>query len=648
MSTAPHHHLTLAAEFPAADRRQWQELVAAALRRAGRLPDDAPAAAAEDALATATYDGFAVRPLYTAEDAASGGASPPGLPGTAPFVRGRTPTGGVPTGWDVRQHHANPDAAATRAAVVTDLENGATSLWLALGPAGIPVEALPEVLREVYLDLAPVVLDAGPDAVAAADAFLAVAADRGVDPAALTGNLGADPLGLRARAGTGFDVAGPLADAAALARRCAAELPGLRAVTVDATPYHDAGGSDAEELGASLAAGVAYLRALTDAGLDVEAALGQLEFRYAATAGQFTTIAKFRAARRLWARVAEVCGAGDRGHLPAPRGPGDEPAGQRQHAVTSSAMLTRRDPWVNLLRGTVAAFAAGVGGADAVTVQPYDAAIGLPDGVARRIARNTSSLLVMESGVARVVDPAGGSWYVESLTAGLAAAAWDWFTEIERAGGIVAALDSGLVAGRLAATWDRRAKRLAVRKDALTGVSEFPNLGEAPVTRVPHPAAAGTAGPAPGALPVHRYAEEYEALRDAADAATGAAGGHRPAVFLATLGPVAVHTARASFAANLFEAGGLATPRSGTSTDSAEVAAAFTASGARVACIASAEAVYAEAAAPVAAALKAAGARRVWLAGRPRDLADVDGYVFAGCDALAAIREAHDLLEVRS
>jgi methylmalonyl-CoA mutase len=240
-----------------------------------------------------------------------------------------------------------------------------------------------------------------------------------------------------------------------------------------------------------------------------------------------------------------------------------------------------------------------------------------------------------------VIDPAGGSWYVESLTAELAGAAWDWFTEIERAGGIAAALDSGVVARRLAATWDRRAKRLAVRKDALTGVSEFPNLGEAPVVRAPRPAVPDAAG---GGLPRHRYPEEYEALRDAADAATAAAGGTRPAVFLATLGPVAVHTARASFAANLFEAGGLATPRSGTSTDPDEVAAAFTASGATLACIASSDTVYGGAAAPVAAALKAAGARKVWLAGEPGDHpdADVDAYVHAGCDALAVLRDAHE------
>lgn len=188
------------------------------------------------------------------------------------------------------------------------------------------------------------------------------------------------------------------------------------------SPYHEAGASAAQELGCSLAGGVALLRELTSAGLSVEAALGQLEFRYAATADQFLTIAKLRAARRVWARVAEASGA-------------DAAAGaQLQHAVTSPVMMSRRDPWVNMLRTTVASLAAGVGGADAVTVLPFDHALGLPDGFARRIARNTSTILMEESHVGRVIDPAGGSWYVERLTDELAQAAWTWFQEIERAG----------------------------------------------------------------------------------------------------------------------------------------------------------------------------------------------------------------------
>lgn len=226
-----------------------------------------------------------------------------------------------------------------------------------------------------------------------------------------------------------------------------------------------AGGSAAEELGASLATGVAYLRALTEAGLGVDEACAQLEFRYAATADQFLTIAKLRAARRLWARVAEVCGAA---------------GAQRQHAVTSSVMMTRRDPWVNMLRTTLACLGAGVGGADSVTVLPFDHALGLPDAFARRIARNTSTILLEESHLARVIDPAGGSWYVERLTAELADAAWAFFQEIERSGGQAAALRSGMIGERLASTWAARSRDLARRKEPVTGVSEFPQPHGAP------------------------------------------------------------------------------------------------------------------------------------------------------------------------
>jgi methylmalonyl-CoA mutase len=308
-------------------------------------------------------------------------------------------------------------------------------------------------------------------------------------------------------------------------------------------------------------------------------------------------------------------------------------------------MMSRRDPWVNLLRTTLACFGAGVGGAAAITVQPFDAALGLPDGFARRIARNTSSLLVLESHVARVQDPAGGSWYVERLTDELAAAAWGWFTEIEKAGGIVAGLESGLVERRLAATWARRADNLAHRRDALTGVSEFPNLTETPVVRPPDPAARVTQAGA-GALPKHRYPAEFEELRDAADAHTDRTG-ERPAVFLATLGPAAVHTARASFAANLFQAGGLATPTSGSSVDPAEIVAAYRASGAGVACLASSDRLYAEHAVAVATALRAAGAGPIWLAGSPGEraaqysAAGIDRFVFTGVNALGVLRDVH-------
>ncbi|WP_119730286.1 methylmalonyl-CoA mutase family protein [Thermomonospora amylolytica] len=597
VATSPREPFAPAAGFPAAGRDQWRELVKGVLRKSGAATEDTPLAEVEGLLTRRTYDGIPIGPLYTADDTVDA------RPGLAPRVREVKPEGEGLAAWDVRQRHAHPDPAAAKEAILADLENGVTSVWLTLGEAGLPVAALADVLEKVHLDVAPVVLDAGPHTAEAAEAFLALVARRGRERRAL-GVLGADPLGLAARTGT----PGDLEAAAALAVRCTREFPGIRAFVVDATPYHDAGGSDAEELGAAVATGVAYLRAMTDAGLTAAEAFEQIEFRYAATADQFATIAKLRAARRLWDRVAEVCGV--------------ESVVQRQHAVTSAPMMTRHDPWVNMLRTTVACFGAAVGGADAVTVEPFDLRLGLPDAFSRRIARNTQTLLLEESSLARVVDPAGGSWFVERLTEDLAQAAWEWFTEIEKNGRMAEALASGMVAGRIAATWERRRKDIARRKAPLTGVSEFPNLEERLPERAPAPQPPG------GGLPRVFYAQDFEALRDRCDA-HAAATGERPKVFLATLGPIAVHTARATFAANLFQAGGIATV-TGEPGD-------FAASGAKVACICSSDKLYADQAADAARTLKEAGAVRVWLAGKG-SYDGVDATIFAGCDAVETLR----------
>ncbi|MEV8403352.1 methylmalonyl-CoA mutase small subunit [Streptomyces niveus] len=624
MTLLPDSGLSLAAEFPAPTHEQWQGLVAGVLRKSGR---DVSGAAAEDALSTSLEDGLTTRPLYTATDA-PGDA---GLPGFAPFTRGGTPGGPAPGGWDVRQRHARTDPARTNEAVLDDLANGTTSLWLAVGAAGVPVSGLAEALDGVYLDLAPIALDAGDEFPAACAELLRLYDERDVPRGEVRGTLGADPIGRLAR--TGDETPGLQDAAAELAGRCHREYPELRALVVDALPYHEAGGSAVQELGCSLAAGVAALRDLTAAGLSVEAACGQLEFRYAATADQFLTIAKLRAARRLWARVAEVSGVGPAG------------AAQRQHAVTSSVMMTRRDPWVNMLRTTVASLAAGVGGADSVTVLPFDHTLGLPDGFARRIARNTSTILIEESHLGRVIDPAGGSWYVERLTDDLAHAAWAWFQEIERAGGQRAALRDGLIAERLAATWATRSEKLARRREPVTGVSEFPQLAEAPVVRdTPPPAATG------GLPTVHRD-DAFETLRSRSDAHLAATGA-RPRVLLAALGPAAAHTARVTFASNLFQSGGIEPVHDPVTVDATTVADALTASGATLACLCSSDPLYAEQAAQVATALKAAGATRVYLAGRPGEQretlirAGVDEFVAVGDDAVAVLSAALDHLGV--
>ncbi len=597
--------LSFARDFPAATRDAWRAQVATVLRKSG-LPDGAEP---EEALASRLVDGLHVKPLYTEADA---DLPPIGQPGAAPYVRGATAPSG--RGWDVRQLHADPDAARTNGAVLSDLSNGVTSLWLRLGEQGVAVDELPAALDGVYLDLAPVALDAGAQTEPAARALFAASEQRGVAPADLAGTLGADPIGLRARTGTEV----PLSLLADL-RELAAGAPNLRLATVDGTVYHDGGASDVDEVAIATAVGVAYLRALVESGAAVDEALAAIEFRFAVTDDQFSSIAKLRAARRLWGRVAQLSGGDARGR------------GQLQHAVSSAAMMTRRDPWVNMLRATIACFAAAVGGADAITVLPFDNAIGLPDDFARRIARNTQSILHDESSLARVSDAGGGSWYLESLTNDLAVAAWQRFTAIEGEGGALAALDSS-IASMLAETRARRDEQIAHRRAPITGVSEFAYLEEQAVSRPAAPAP-----PADGPIRPHRYAEQYEALRERAEAAATP-----PTVFLAALGPAAVHSARAGFAANLFAAGGI---KSITGAgEPADIVAAFRDSGSPIACLCSSDKLYAESAADLASALKAAGATRVWLAGKA-EVPGVDRTIFAGCDALAALRAAYDILE---
>ena len=577
----------LAGDFPAATADQWRALVAGVLAKSGL----AEAADPEAALRTARSDGITLLPLYTAGDLP---AYDIGLPGAAPHVRGAVgATGGA---WDVRARHADPDPKRTNAAVLADLERGATSLWLVLGDGGLDVADLAAALDGVHLDLAPIVVDAGEQSAAAARAVLDLAQRQGVT---LTGSLGADPIGARARTGSAADLG--------ILTALNPGTPGLRIATVDGTVYSDAGGSDIDELGIAAAVGVAYLRSLTDGGLSLDEALDAVEFRFAVTADQFASIAKLRAARRIWSRIASLSGASD------------DRRGQRQHAVTSAAMMTRRDPWVNMLRTTIACFAAAVGGAEAITVLPFDTAIGLPDDFARRIARNTHAVLHDESSLGRVVDAAGGSWYVESLTDAVAHAAWDRFIEIERAGGALAALDDGMIGRLIAASRAARDVEIAHRRAPLTGISEFADPDEQPVSRPAAPVASG------GPLQPIRYAQEFETLRDRTDAVDP-----RPTVYLAAIGPASRNSARVSFATNLFRAAGLRVV----------VGSPEDYDGSTVACLCGRDEDYTP---DAVAALGAADL--LWLAGRA-EFDGVDGTVYAGCDALAVLRRTLDALGV--
>ncbi len=608
--------LTLAAEFPAATSDEWMKLVERVLK-GGDF----------ETLVARTYDGIRIEPIYGKAQA----SEPPLL---APHGR-----------WRIAQRVDHPEPDAADALALADLEGGADALTLVFpeaasargfGLGARSVDDLDRALGDVKLDLIQLRIEAGTAGFAAAALVAALAERRGHALPELDLDLGIDPIGAMAASGS---LTAPWQTVA----ECACETlfslrkHGLqgRAFLADGRPYHEAGAGEAQELAAVLATGLAYLRVLEAGGHDLDAARNALSFALAADADQFLTTAKLRAVRRLWAQVEAACGL--------------EPRPIRLHAETAWRMATRRDPCVNLLRTTVAAFSAGLGGADSIAVLPFTAALGLPDAFARRLARNTQLILLEEANLWRVADPAAGAGGFEALTDALCESAWGLFQEVEREGGIVASLQANALQARIAAVRRDRERAIATRRQPITGTSEFSDLAEAEVkVLLPPPswkalpqAQDGISTP----LPSIRDAEPYERLRDASDAQLVRTGA-RPTVFLANLGTPADFTARAGFAKTFFEAGGIETLITEGLSSPEAAAAAFASSGARLACVCSSDRVYKSLAAPVTMALCQAGARKIYLAGQPDRLgqsllaAGPISYLFAGCDALAILSEA--------
>ena len=600
-------------------RGRWRTAVAGVLAKSARkepaeLGDDP-----EQLLDTPTYDGFAIRALYTAFDE----RPEPPLPGEWPYVRGGDALRDVNSGWKVAEAFPGPHAPGdANAAVLAALGDGVSALLIRVGESGVAPDNLEGLLAGVYLNLAPVILDAGGDYAAACDVMLGLVSRLDTDQrTTLSIDLGADPLtaSLSGRAAPAVE------DVVKVAARAAGDR-GVRAISVDGPAFHNLGASAAWELAAGVAAAVAYLRLLTEAGLTLAQALRQISFRLAADDDQFMTLAKMRAVRQLWARVAEVAGDPEGGAAVV-------------HAETSLPMMTQRDPWVNMLRCTLAAFGAGVGGADTVLVFPFDVAIpgGYPDiagSFARRIARNTQLLLLEESHVGRVLDPAGGSWFVEELTEQLAQQAWQHFQDIEARGGFLDARD--YVAGQIAEIAARRTDDIAHRRSAITGVNEFPNLEEAPLPQDDSYDSLSRAGN------LLRYAAGFEALRDRSDAYLARTGA-RPRALLLPLGPLAEHNIRATFAANLLASGGVEALNPGT-VDAAGVGTAVADAGSPTAAvICGTDKRYAGEAAEIVQAARNAGVERVYLAGPEKALGDAtprpDAYLTAKIDAVEALSD---------
>lgn len=604
--------IALAGGFPPATEADWERLALAALK--GKPLDS---------LVSRTDDGLEIRPLETARPPAGLGLSP------AP--------------WAIVQRLDHPDPAEANRLALDDLAGGATGLAIVVAGApsshgfGLPdvrAETLAAALDGVFLDGVALRLEAGAAAPAAARALLDLAGARGFDFAALDLSLGLDPLGTAAVAGSSVPAAWG-AELSAFAHDAAARGAGGTIALADGRLWHAAGATEAQELAAILAAALAYLRALADV-MPLEAASARIGFSLAADVDQFATTAKLRALRLLWRRVCEDCG---------------QPAARATvHAETAWRSMTRRDPYTNLLRATVAGFAAAVGGADAVTVLPFTLPLGLPDGFARRLARNIQAVLLEEAHLARVADPAAGSGSVEALTDALCGEAWERFRDIERAGGLAAALDAGTPQAAVAEAATKRAAAVATRKRPIVGTSEFVLAAERPVA-VLAPAPAEERSPDTGsedspALTPVRLAAPFERLRDAADK-IAAERGERPRVLLVGLGARGERAARTAWTVGLLAAGGIdaAVVDLDDEADAATAAvAAARAEGLAVACLSGTDAAYERDGPAVAAALAAAGVA-VFVAGRPGALAEAwraaatAGFLFAGADIVAVLAD---------
>ncbi|WP_114945548.1 methylmalonyl-CoA mutase family protein [Microvirga calopogonii] len=668
--------LSLAADFPQATREQWLKLVEGVLKGADFRKK----------LVSRSHDGIDIQPLY-------------------PKAEGSTPIAREQAGrWLVSQRIDHPDPERANELALLDLEGGADALTLVAQKApaargfGVQIGSLDDLdraLSGVMLDLIHLRIDAGGHGRQMAALVLALAARRGHKLADLSLDLGLDPIGAMAAQGrmsaSWGTMAGRMGDT--LGHLTEQGFAG-RAFLADGRVYHEAGASEAQELAAVLATGVGTMRALETQGHSPDAARRALSFLLVADADEFLTVAKLRALRRLWARVEQACGL--------------DPRPIRLHAETAWRMTTRRDPWVNMLRTTVAAFSAGIGGADSVTVLPFTAALGLPDAFARRVARNTQAILLDESNLSRVIDPAAGAGGFEALTDALCEKAWGLFQEIEREGGILDSLKADRLQARITTVRAQREQAVATRKEPITGTSEFPNIHEADVTVLfPSPLWEGTkgggvsseldqqsagtpashfspqgggeqlaptetafsslvqmagqgatlprlvgtaSGPSPVAiapLPSVRTAEPFERLRDRSDAYL-AKTGERPKVFLANLGPISAFTARATFAKNFFEAGGLEAVTNDGFSDNDALRQAYRDSKAKLSCICSTDEIYEKHAEEAAQALRSAGSSLIYLAGRPGERQDqltragIDTFIYAGCDTLKVLTQALD------
>jgi methylmalonyl-CoA mutase len=687
-------------EFPWPTYEEWRSMVEKQLKG---VPF-------EQKLITHTYEGIDIQPIYRQEDGEKWPhlASMPGYP---PYVRGATALGHNRKPWAISQELPYRTPAEFNRAIRTDLERGQTVINLVfdkatlfgldpdnaqvgdVGRGGVSIATIEDLeiaLRNIDLERVPIFIQASSSALPLTALLMALIRREGKSTTKIRGCIGMDSLHTLVRAGAfPRSLRGAYDRMANLMIWAKENAPKVRTVNIHSQPYHDGGGSAAQELAFSLATGVEYVRELLLRNLEIDDITQRMCFSFSVGSNFFMEVAKLRAARLLWAKIVQTFG-------------GNEISQQMSIQVrTSSWNKTIYDPYVNMLRTTVEAFAGVVGGADSMHVGTFDEPLGLPDEFSRRIARNSQLILQHEAHLHKVVDPAGGSWYVETLTDSLARSAWNLFQQVEAKGGMGKALKQGFPQAQVAKTYAERIANIATRKDVFIGTNVYPNLGEKPLevmqidyedlharrasyvsryrtsldnasnTIVMHKLSAileaknadsieasieaalagATLGEIAQALragddkiitaepiPATRGTDLFESLRAASDV-HAVQTGFRPQVFLANLGPIPQHKARADFATDFFQVGGFKVISNDGFTTVTKAAQAAVDSGAPIVIICSSDDVYPKQVPRLARAIKKKQPGiTLMLAGRPRDAdlqkeytkAGVDDFIFNG------------------
>lgn len=603
-------------EFPEVTYADWRKSVESELKG---VPF-------EKKLVSRTFEGINLQPLYTSVDLA-GLPHLENLPGFPPYVRGRSALGHPTDGWDISQELCYPSAPEFNEAAQSSIERGVTAInmvldkatrdghdpdWSQPGEVGVgglsiaTLDDLDRALQGIDLEKISLFIRSGSSAMPFAALLMALVRGRKISPEKLQGCIEMDPLGVISHQGLlPQSLAGAYQEMAILTRWCAQKAPKLKTICVHTRAWHESGGTAVQELAFSLATAVEYLREMNNRKLNIDTVAPRIRFAYTVGTNFFMEIAKLRAARLLWSQVVSAAGGNDLSQK------------LKIHARTSHINKTKYDPYVNLLRTTVESFAAVLGGCDSLQVGPFDEVIRTPDDFSRRLARNTQLILQKECDLSHVIDPAGGSWYVEKLTDELARKAWNLFQDVERLGGMHAALVAGFPQSAVNNTSEERKKALATRRITLVGTTTYANVSEQPLTPTPFNAAAfhtkrerqimahrtqsdeeknqivlsrlsrildsnedafeacidavrsgATLGEITRAIRIdddagdrvvpvstERLASDYEKLRGAVDAFAEKKA--RPHVYLMGMGPLSQHKLRADFARSFFEVAGL-------------------------------------------------------------------------------------------